>query len=122
MSYIIDNTAIKAGSILFRFPPYHCEFNPTKLVWAKVKNGVAADNINFKLTTVDATFRDKIKQVTAEDWRKSIQRRMDVEGKLRLDTSASERIQPIIIQLEEDDTDESDDGGELCGIEPLDDA
>ncbi|KAL3173420.1 hypothetical protein MRX96_042085 [Rhipicephalus microplus] len=66
--------------------------------------------------------RDKIKQVTAEDWRKSIQRRMDVEAKLRLDTSASERIQPIIIQLEEDDTDESDDGGELCGIEPLDDA
>lgn len=122
LSYIVDNTAVRAGCIVLRLPPYHCEFNPIELVWAKVKNGIAADNRDFKLSTVDVILRDKIKQVTAEDWRKSIQHVMDLEAKFRLDTSGSEHIQPIIIQLGEDDTEESDSDCELSGIEPLDEA
>ncbi|XP_037523570.1 uncharacterized protein LOC119400579 [Rhipicephalus sanguineus] len=122
LSYIVDDTAARAGRIVLRRPPYHCEFNPIELVWAKVKNGVAADNRDFKLSTVDAILRYKIKQVTAGGWRKSIQHVMDLEAKFRLDTSGSEHIQPIIIQLGEDDTEESDDDCELCGIEPIDEA
>ena len=91
-------------------------------MWAKVKNGIAADNRDFKLSTVDVILREKIKQVTAEDCRKSIQHVMDFEAKFRLDTSESEHIQPIIIQLGEDDTEESDSDCELSGIEPLDEA
>ncbi|XP_037505857.1 uncharacterized protein LOC119382214 [Rhipicephalus sanguineus] len=66
LSYIVDNTAVRAGCLVLRLPPYHCEFNPIELVWAKVKNGIAADNRDFKLSTVDAILRDKIKRVTAE--------------------------------------------------------
>ncbi|KAH6946546.1 hypothetical protein HPB50_013898 [Hyalomma asiaticum] len=62
--------------------------------------------LDFKLSMVDATLREKINQVTAEDWRKSIQHMM--EAKCRLDTSGSKHIQPVIIQLDEDDTEEGD--------------
>ncbi|KAH6936192.1 hypothetical protein HPB50_014913 [Hyalomma asiaticum] len=67
LSYIIDNTAVRAGCILLRLPPYHCEFNPIELVWAKVKNGIAADNRDFKLSVVDAILREKIKQSDDKD-------------------------------------------------------
>ncbi|KAL3217356.1 hypothetical protein MRX96_032477 [Rhipicephalus microplus] len=107
------NTAVRAGCIVLRLPPYHCECNAIELVWAKLKNGFATDNRDFKLSMVDAILRYKIKQVTAEDWRESIQHVMDVEAKFRLDTSGSEHIQPIINQLGEDDTDESDGDCEL---------
>ncbi|XP_077521363.1 uncharacterized protein LOC144132658 [Amblyomma americanum] len=122
LSYIVDNAAVSTGCIVLRLPPYHCEFNPIELVWAKVKNGIAADNRDFKLSTVDAILREKIKHAAAEDWAKSIQHVMDLEAKFRLDTSGSEHIQPIIIQLGEDDTEESDSDCELSGIEPLDEA
>ncbi|KAH6943832.1 hypothetical protein HPB50_000126 [Hyalomma asiaticum] len=99
LSYIIDNTAVRASCIVHRLLPYHCEFNPIELVWAKVKNGIAAENRDFKQSTVNAILREKIKQVTMEDWRKSIQHVMDLEAKFRLDTSGSKHIQPIVIQL-----------------------
>ncbi|KAH6928324.1 hypothetical protein HPB50_014276 [Hyalomma asiaticum] len=119
---LADNTAVRAGCIVLRLPPYHCEFNPIELVWAKVINGIAADNRDFKLSMVDAILREKTKQVTAEDWRMSIQHVMDLEAKFRLDTSGSKHIQPIIIQLDVDDTEESDSDCELSGIEPLEEA
>ncbi|XP_037518299.1 uncharacterized protein LOC119395080 [Rhipicephalus sanguineus] len=103
-------------------PPYHCEFNPIELVWAKVKNGIAADNRDFKLCTVEDILREKIKNVTAEDWRKNIRHVMELEAKFRVDTSGSDHVQPIVIQLGEDDTEESDSDCELSGIEPLEEA
>ncbi|XP_075741101.1 uncharacterized protein LOC142789132 [Rhipicephalus microplus] len=66
LSYTIDNTAVKAGHILLRLPPYHCEFIPIKLVWAKVKNGATADNRDFRLCTDNAIMRDKSKQVKVQ--------------------------------------------------------
>ncbi|XP_070386360.1 uncharacterized protein [Dermacentor albipictus] len=120
LSYIVYNAAERAGCIVLRLPPYHCEFNPMELVWAKVKNGIAADNRDFKLPTVEDILREKIKHVTAEDWRKNIRHVMNLEAKFRLDTSGSDRIQPIIIQVGEDDSEESD--CELPGIGPLDEA
>ncbi|KAH6922373.1 hypothetical protein HPB50_013413 [Hyalomma asiaticum] len=92
LSYIIDNTA--------------------------VKNGITVDNTDFKLSMVDAILREKIKQVMAKDWRKTIQHVMDLEAKFRLDTSGSKHIQPIIIQLDQDVTEDC----KLSGIEPIDEA
>ncbi|KAH6948685.1 hypothetical protein HPB50_025858 [Hyalomma asiaticum] len=71
---------------------------------------------------VDAILREKIKQVMADDWRKSIEHVMDLEAMFRLETSGSECIQPIIIQLGEDVIEESYSNCELSGIEPLDKA
>ncbi|XP_037515285.1 uncharacterized protein LOC119391697 [Rhipicephalus sanguineus] len=122
LSYIIDNAAARAGCVVLRLPPYHCEFNPIELVWAKVKNGIPADNRDFKLCTVEDILREKIKNVTAEDWRKKIRHVMELEAKFRVDTSGSGHVQPIVIQLGEDDTEESDSDCELSGIEPLEEA
>ncbi|KAL3187910.1 hypothetical protein MRX96_000525 [Rhipicephalus microplus] len=95
----------------------------TSVFRPKVKNGVAVDNGDIKLSTLDVFLRDKIKQITAQDWRKTIQLVIDVEAKFRLDTSGSEHIQPlIIIQLDEDDTDENEEGRKLSSTEPLGEA
>ncbi|KAH6932826.1 hypothetical protein HPB50_010033 [Hyalomma asiaticum] len=73
------------------------------------------------VASVKSRFLSYIVDNTA-DWRKSIQHVMDLEAKFRLDTSGSEHIQPILIQLGEDDTEENDSDCELSGIEPLDEA
>ncbi|XP_075722931.1 uncharacterized protein LOC142765593 [Rhipicephalus microplus] len=118
LSFIVDNAALGASCNVLKLSPYYCKFITIEFVWATVKNGVAADNTDFKLSMVDAILRDKIKQVIAEDWRKSIQQVVEVEAKFILYMSGSEHIQPIIIQPGEDDTDETDDDCELSGIEP----
>ncbi|XP_037504909.1 uncharacterized protein LOC119380352 [Rhipicephalus sanguineus] len=102
LSYIIDNAAARAGCVVLRLPPYHCEFNPIELVWAKVKNGIAADSRDFKLCTVEDILREKNQERNG--------------GRLE------EEHPPIVIQLEEDDTEESDSDCELSGIEPLEEA
>ncbi|KAH6940378.1 hypothetical protein HPB50_027109 [Hyalomma asiaticum] len=42
LSIVVVNRAVRAGCIALL--PYHWEFNPIELLWAKVKNGIAADN------------------------------------------------------------------------------
>ncbi|XP_071053642.1 uncharacterized protein [Onthophagus taurus] len=36
-TYEIDELANEWGHKVLRLPPYHCQFNPTELVWAKCK-------------------------------------------------------------------------------------
>ncbi|XP_070378057.1 uncharacterized protein [Dermacentor albipictus] len=104
LSNVVDNAAERASSIVLGLPPYHCEFNPVELMWAKVKNGIAADNRDFKLSTVKDVLREKIKQLTTKYCRKNTHHTMDLEAKFRLDVSGSDHIQPIIIQLGEYDS------------------
>ncbi|XP_037276826.1 uncharacterized protein LOC119169932 [Rhipicephalus microplus] len=122
LSYIVDNTAARAGCILLRLLPYHCELNPIELVWANVKNVVTEENRDFKLSAVGAFLRDKIKQVTAKGWRKSIPHVIDVDANFRLQTSGNEPIQFIIIHFGDDKTDESEDDCELSDTESFDEA
>ncbi|KAL3250673.1 hypothetical protein MRX96_055419 [Rhipicephalus microplus] len=91
---LLHNKAVRAGCTVLRLPPYQCEFIPIELALAKVKNGVDAPNGDFELSTVHAILRDKIKQVMAEDWKKSIQYMMEVEAKVRLNTTGT-RKNPI---------------------------
>ncbi|XP_070385359.1 uncharacterized protein [Dermacentor albipictus] len=122
LSYIAKSAAERTGYIVLRLPPYHCEFNPIELVWAKVKNGIDADNRDFKPSTVEDILREKIKHVTAENWWKNIHHVMDMKEKFRLDMFWSDHKQLIIIQVGEDDSEESGSDCELSGIEPLDEA
>ncbi|XP_070390093.1 uncharacterized protein [Dermacentor albipictus] len=111
-----------AACFVLRIPPYHCKFNPIELVWAEVKNGIALNSRDFKLSVVEYILREKINNITLEECRKNIQHVMDLEARLRLDTYRSDHIQLIIIQLGEDGTEESDSDCELSGIEPLNEA
>ena len=56
---------------------------------------------DFKLYAVENMLRDKIRNVTAEDWKNNIRHVMDLEAKFRLDTSESDYIHPIVVQLGE---------------------
>ncbi|KAH6925302.1 hypothetical protein HPB50_003393 [Hyalomma asiaticum] len=108
MSYIVDNTAEKAGCVVLRLPPYHCKFNSTEFLRARAKTGATADNTDFKLPMVEGTPRDKISNLIAEDWTNNIKHVTDLEDNVRLDKSGSDYVQPIIIHLDEDETGESD--------------
>ena len=44
--------AKKHGIILLRLPPYHCELNPIKLIWAQIKGYLARNNTAFKIKDV----------------------------------------------------------------------
>ncbi|VEN53573.1 unnamed protein product, partial [Callosobruchus maculatus] len=39
--YRIDEMAKEKNKLVLRLPLYHCELNPTELVWAEIKNAVA---------------------------------------------------------------------------------
>lgn len=54
--------------VILRLPPYHCEFNPIKLIWAEVKGEDARKNTTFK--PVDATnfFNAAVTNVTPNNW------------------------------------------------------
>ena len=42
--YELDQLASERGHEIICLPPYHCQYNPTELIWAKVKGEVAAEN------------------------------------------------------------------------------
>lgn len=81
ISYIVGNTAERAGCIVLRLPPYHCKFNLIEFHRARAKTGFAAENTDVKLLTVKGIPRDKISNLTAEGWTNNIKHVMDLEDK-----------------------------------------
>lgn len=53
---------------VIRLPPYHCQYNPIELIWAKVKGEVAKNNNTFKMTDVEKLAHVAMDAVTQEDW------------------------------------------------------
>lgn len=43
--YVIDDIAAAHSHKILRLPPYHCEFNPIELIWAKVKTEVKKNKL-----------------------------------------------------------------------------
>lgn len=115
--YRVDSAAERAGCIVLRLPPYHCELNPIELIWAQMKRGVAARNATFKLTDVEALLIEEAAKVTTEHWAKAVKHVINIEKKFMGDGSGSAYVQPIIINLEDDMDSESD----VSGVEPLED-
>ena len=61
-TYVIDSIAEEAGHQVLRFPPYHCQYNPIELIWARVK-GTA----DLRPLVLEA-----IKNVTPENWKAAV--------------------------------------------------
>ncbi|XP_029827021.2 uncharacterized protein LOC115312279 [Ixodes scapularis] len=115
LKYRVDTAAEKAGCTVVRLPPYHCEFNPIELIWTQIKNGVAARNTTFKISDVGRLLKEEAEKVTADNWRKPVRHVVGVEEGYRRGGTTSAHVEPIVIELGEDDTSESD----LSGVEPL---
>ncbi|KAH6932412.1 hypothetical protein HPB50_005355 [Hyalomma asiaticum] len=65
---VIHTLASAAGHEVVRLPPYHCELNPTELVWSQVKAYVASKNTDFKLDSVEKLLLEGITGVTLQNW------------------------------------------------------
>lgn len=124
VNHRVDTAAEKAGLIVLRLPPYHCEFNPIELIWAQVKNAVAAANTTFNITHVEQLLKDKVLEVTPEHWHEAVRHVETLEEKFRQVVYGSDHIAPIIITLEEDDDRTSDStatyDSDVSGVCPLD--
>ncbi|XP_074039431.1 uncharacterized protein [Leptinotarsa decemlineata] len=104
--YIVDEIAAGQNKIVLPLPPYHCELNSIELIWADVKNFVAQHNTTFKFADLKVLFDEALKRVTAEKWEKCVLHVIsEVETKMwKLDNIIEAQIEPLIIQIGEDDT------------------
>ncbi|KAH9364841.1 hypothetical protein HPB48_001300 [Haemaphysalis longicornis] len=118
IKYRIDGAAERAGCIVLRLPPYHCELNPIKLIWAQLKRSIAARNAIVKLADVEVLLRQEAAKVTAQHWANAVRHVIKIETMLSGDGGASAHVQPIIIHLDKDDMDSDSD---LSGIESFED-
>ncbi|KAF2895848.1 hypothetical protein ILUMI_10327 [Ignelater luminosus] len=48
VEYKIDYLFSQHGHTILRLPPYHLDLNPIEMIWASVKNYVAANNVTLK--------------------------------------------------------------------------
>ncbi|XP_040063883.1 uncharacterized protein LOC120838169 [Ixodes scapularis] len=117
VKYRVDTAAERAGCTVVRLPPYHCEFNPIELIWAQIKNRVAARNTMFKIGDVERLLKEEAEQVTASYWCNAVRHVVEVEESFKQGGTTSAHIEPIVIALNEGDTSESD----MSSVGPVDD-
>lgn len=59
-------------NMVIRLPPYHCQYNPTELIWAQIKKYVVTNNTTFKMEDVKRLTKEAIEKITVEDWKKCV--------------------------------------------------
>lgn len=67
--YRLDALLEEEGHVVLRLPPYHPQLNPIELIWATVKNWVAAHNTTFRMCDVEKLAREKFKDITVQEWK-----------------------------------------------------
>ncbi|XP_072400288.1 uncharacterized protein [Diabrotica undecimpunctata] len=104
--YIIDEMAKSQNKIVLRLPPYHCELNPIELIWADIKNYVAAKNTTFKFADMKNLYDEALSTITPQKWKKCVQHvTQKVEPKMwELDNLVEARVDSIIINPDDDST------------------
>ena len=90
---IIDEIAKKSGHEVLRLPPYHCELDAIKVVWADLKNFVAKENTTCNLETVKKLFRERRSVLTSEFYGRCVKHVKRVEEKY----SETDRIMDLKI-------------------------
>ncbi|CAG2199638.1 unnamed protein product [Mytilus edulis] len=107
--YIIDDLASANGHEILRTPPYHCELNPIELVWSYLKGYVARNNSSCNKKGITQLFLEAKSHVDAERWAKFETRVVrEFEEKLRkLDGIRDEDVNPVVIDMTDDDSDDS---------------
>ncbi|KAM7298945.1 uncharacterized protein ISCGN_019512 [Ixodes scapularis] len=118
VKYRVDTTAERAGCTVVRLSPYHCEFNPIELIWAQIKNRVAARNTMFNIGDVERLLKEEAEQVTASNWCNAVRHVVEVEESFKQGGTTSAHIEPIVIALKEGDTSSESD---MSSVGPLED-
>jgi hypothetical protein len=91
----VDLLSEEKNMMVLRLPPYHCELNPTELVWAFIKND-AANNSTLKFSVALAN-------VFPEHWKNNIAHVKKVESQMwEVDNLTDSTIEEIIINIMSD--------------------
>lgn len=124
--YVIDELARRHGHKVIRLPPYHCHFNAIELIWAQVKNDVAANNRFFTITEVERLLSEALCRVSAENWKKVVNHtKLLINDAWEKEGIVDEYVENFIISLGSSESDSStdDDNGssdsDLSGVFPL---
>jgi len=105
--HVPDKMAKAKGVQIVRLPPYHCEFNPIELVWARAKAGVAKRNVQYNLKEAMEIMRVETEACDAAYWTKLEQHAMKEEkialGGDEIVLSAAElaATEPILITIDD---------------------
>lgn len=67
--YSIDGLIRHAGHDVLRLPPYHPDLNPIEMVWATMKQHVAARNITLKLNDVKQLAIEAFDTISTASWK-----------------------------------------------------
>lgn len=106
-TYVIDDLVTHSGRTILRLPPYHCNLNPIELIWAQVKQHVAANNITYKLGDVKELLNEGIRIVTAERWKDCVNHIIKEEKRMwDLDGIVEDIVEEIVINLGSDSSSE----------------
>ncbi|XP_074028603.1 uncharacterized protein isoform X1 [Leptinotarsa decemlineata] len=106
MKYVVDEMARERNIIVHRLPPYHCELNPTELIWAQIKNQVAREDLTSETDKIKGLLATAIENVTPESWKKCIRHTIKEEDKMwDLDTRMDIAIEPLVISSDNSDCD-----------------
>ena len=98
---------------ILRLPPYHCFFNPIEMAWSVVKGDVAKKNssekVAKKLDLVKELLNDSLNAVQKETFVNWVRHTRDKEKQYReADAIQVDRVQPLIIPDNDDDSNEDD--------------
>ena len=107
--YVIDALAAAHGHEILRLPPYHCELNPIEMVWGQLKAYVARRNSTCKKTDTIKLFEEAKSHFTVECWAKFETHVVrEYEEKLwQIDGLRDEGVSPLVINVTNDDSDDS---------------
>jgi hypothetical protein len=111
--YKLDEITLQMGHEVVRLPPYHCQYNPIELIWAKVKGKVAENNNTYKMyvfnADVEVLVNSALDAVTTEDWIKCGEHCNKVqENNLMKEGLRDKILEPIIITINPDDSSNDD--------------
>jgi len=105
--HVPDEMAKAKGAQIVRLPPYHCEFNPIELVWARAKAGVAKRNVQYNLNKAMEIMRTETEACDAAYWTKLEQHTMKEEkialrgDEIVLSAAELAATEPILITIDD---------------------
>ncbi|XP_025196189.1 uncharacterized protein LOC112595261 [Melanaphis sacchari] len=107
--YELDEIALQMGHEVIRLPPYHCQYNPIKLIWTQVKSEIASKNNSFKITDVENLANIAIENVTVDNWKRCVDHCERLQNEDYIKEGFRDQIlEPIILTINPEDSSESE--------------
>ncbi|KAJ9595987.1 hypothetical protein L9F63_012808 [Diploptera punctata] len=129
-TYVIDTILAENNHTVLRLPPYHPDLNPIELIWGDVKQWVGSKNVSFKIKDVEMLCRERFKEIGKKEWENVCNKVEENEHEYwEKDGIMEERIEKIIIEdngmessdeESEHETDQTEYGDNMSGVEELD--